>query len=176
MGKAAQAAVVEENGAVYEYIPPRSEAFSCRFFGVAFIVLGLLLVLALPPFGLFFAVCGCVLCFLIPKCLKPKRKFISFAAHPCAGSPTFGEWDASVHKGQAQIDRFERAAHQDVEILEWIPETGFARLKGSGGDVYLTSLDFCACPDFEKRSRPCKHIYFLARQMGYSSDDFYTNN
>ena len=54
-------------------------------------------------------------------------------------------------------------------------ETGFAEIQGSGSDSYLTSLDECTCPDFDKRGRPCKHIYFLAIQMGYTSDDFYNS-
>lgn len=176
MGKMVQSTVAKEGGALYEVTPRRAEALFFRLFGAAFIVLGLLLALAFPPFGLFLCAFGVALCFFAPSRMKPKRKFVSFVDHPCAGSPTFGKWNAAVHKGQSQIDRFERSGHQDVQILEWIPETGFARLKGSSGDVYLTSLDQCACPDFEKRGRPCKHIYFLARQMGYSSEDFYSNN
>ena len=32
----------------------------------------------------------------------------------------------------------------------------------SGRGVYLVNLEFgpyCTCPDFEERSRPCKHVY-----------------
>lgn len=176
MGSGKQAAIIEENGVRYELIAPRAAPLLCRVFGVAFFVLGLPMVLVFPPLGLILLAGGVTLFFAAPKRIKPKRKFMGFSALSLGGNPTFGGWNAAVHEGQSQVDRFERAAHQDVEILEWIPQTGFARVKGSGGEIYLTSLDHCACPDFEKRGRPCKHIYFLAQQMGYTSEDFYQNN
>ena len=176
MGRGKQAAIIEENGVRYELISPWADHLLCKVFGVVFFVLGFPMVLLFPLLGLVLLAGSAVLFFWVPKRIKPKRKFVGFSAPVLGGSPTFGGWNAAVHKGQSQVDRFERAAHQDMEILEWIPQTGFARVKGSGGEIYLTSLDFCGCPDFEKRGRPCKHIYFLAQQMGYTSDDFYRNN
>lgn len=173
---ARKSTTIEENGVVYEQTTPVMAPILCKAFGALLVLEGILLILSSVIPGLLSIAAGAFLFFGVPKRIKPKRKFVSFSAQPCAGSPTFGKWNAKVHRGQPQIDRFERSDGQDIEMLEWIPETGFARLKGSSGDIYLTSLDYCACPDFEKRCRPCKHIYFLARKMGYTNDDFYKNN
>ena len=29
----------------------------------------------------------------------------------------------------------------------------------SGNGSYYTTIDFCTCPDFESRAKPCKHIF-----------------
>ena len=34
-------------------------------------------------------------------------------------------------------------------------------------NIYTTSLDMCTCPDFEERHMPCKHIYRLAKELGF---------
>ena len=60
-------------------------------------------------------------------------------------------------------------------LISYDVDTGTAEVSGSTGTKYTTTLDYCSCPDFEKRSKPCKHIYFLALQMGYTSEDFYNN-
>ena len=43
---------------------------------------------------------------------------------------------------------------------------GVAVVKGNRGGEYTTSLVMCSCPDFAKRRKPCKHMYFLAHHMG----------
>ena len=64
-----------------------------------------------------------------------------------------------------------------VEVMAYMTrrntETTAAMLKVLNESA-MTALDYCSCPDFDKRSKPCKHIYFLALQMGYTSDDFYS--
>lgn len=37
---------------------------------------------------------------------------------------------------------------------------------GYSKGIYKTTLKKCSCPDFQKRHRPCKHMYFLADQCG----------
>lgn len=92
-----------------------------------------------------------------------------------SGGSTFGNWNIKVHRGQAQIDRFERSQHEYMELRGYDDQTGFGEIYSASDHTYVTSLDDCSCPDFEKRSRPCKHIYFLASKMGYTSSDFYDN-
>ena len=102
------------------------------------------------------------------------RKILSIESDQCPCGHSFGSWNEKVHRGVSQSDRFEKAQHQCIGLLDFNVDTGFARISGSKGTEYLTSLDFCSCPDFEKRSKPCKHIYFLATQMGYSDSEFYS--
>ena len=37
---------------------------------------------------------------------------------------------------------------------------------GGGGDKYATTLIGCTCPDFVEREKPCKHMYWLAHELG----------
>lgn len=92
-----------------------------------------------------------------------------------SGGSTFGNWNKKVHGGQAQIDRFERSQHEYMELRAYNDQTGFGEIYSASGHTYITCLNDCSCPDFEKRSRPCKHIYFLATKMGYTSSAFYDN-
>lgn len=165
--------VITENGAVYQLSDPTALRMVYRILGVVLVVLGLLLALV-SAVGVAFAALGVVVAVWLPKKVQPSKKFLRFSGTPCAGNHTFGHWNPKVHAGQAQLERFEKAAHQPMAILSYNAQNGFAEIKGSGSDTYMTSLDECTCPDFDKRSKPCKHIYFLALQMGYTSDDFYS--
>lgn len=108
---------------------------------------------------------------------KPKIKDIpSITSQRYTGGSTFGQWHPKVHHGAAQRDRFERSGHEYMELRAYNDETGFGEIYSSSDHTYITSLDDCSCPDFEKRSQPCKHIYFLARKMGYTDDEFYSVN
>jgi len=102
-------------------------------------------------------------------------KVLKISSPRYSGGPTFGNWNTKVHRGQAQIDRFERSQHEYMELRAYNDQTGFGEIYSTSGHTYITCLDDCSCPDFEKRSRPCKHIYFLATKMGYTSSDFYDN-
>lgn len=101
------------------------------------------------------------------------RKILSIESDQCPCGHSFGSWNEKVHRGAAQSDRFEKAVHEPIALLDFDVDRGLAKISGSSGTEYSTDLDWCSCPDFDKRSKPCKHIYFLALQMGYSSDDFY---
>lgn len=174
MGKKNNSTVVE-NGAVYQLSNPKFQRILFRFLGIILAAQGILLFALSFIGGAVCLVIGLALAVWLPKRIRPKKEFLRFDAKPCAGFHTFGKWNAKVHDGQAQVDRFEKAAHQPMAICSYDAETGFAKILGSGSDSYLTSLDECTCPDFDKRGRPCKHIYFLAIQMGYTSDDFYNS-
>ncbi len=69
-------------------------------------------------------------------------------------------WGESVHQSRAQADRMHRAMAQDIRFGP--VKDGVAKVRGSSGDVYYTSLGGCTCQDFVKRGKPCKHMYALA--------------
>lgn len=163
---------VEENGAIYSYSNSSAFRVFCRVSGCVLVVLGLLMLLIYPIVGVLAIAFGVLLFFKISK--HQERRFVSIAAKPLAGCSTFGEWHENVHRSAAQSDRFERAAHEVIDLIDYNSITGVASISGSSGEKYTVTLDYCSCPDFEKRSKPCKHIYFLAIQLGFSPDDFYT--
>lgn len=175
MGKSNHSTVVVENGAVYQLSNPRASRLFSKIAGVILALEGAAIAVVSPVAGVALVAIGLALVVWLPKRIQPKKEFLRFDGCPCAGNHTFGKWNAKVHAGQAQLDRFEKASHQAMAILSYNSQTGFAQIQGSGSDSYITSLDECTCPDFDKRGRPCKHIYFLAIQMGYTSDDFYNS-
>lgn len=69
-------------------------------------------------------------------------------------------WGEAVHQSRAQADRMHRAMAQDIRFGP--VKNGIAKVRGSSGDVYYTSLGGCTCQDFAKRGKPCKHMYALA--------------
>ena len=105
---------------------------------------------------------------------RKKTELVSIRSRHCPVGHSFGEWNEKVHRGAAQSDRFEKAGHEGLGLISYDVDSGTAKISGSTGTEYTTALDYCSCPDFDKRSKPCKHIYFLALQMGYTSDDFYS--
>ncbi len=117
-------------------------------------------------------ICETVSYFLIFP--RKKTELVSIRSRHCPVGHSFGEWNEKVHRGSAQSDRFEKAVHEGLGLISYDVDSGLAKVSGSTGTEYTTALDYCSCPDFDKRSKPCKHIYFLALQMGYTSDDFYS--
>ena len=59
-------------------------------------------------------------------------------------------------KGRAWIFK------QEFTLLSYDPETKTAEIRGQSSNVYTTSDKSCTCPDFQKRLKPCKHMYWLA--------------
>lgn len=168
---------ISESGLVHiEYAPDKSRFFRffCKVMGVALMVMGALLAIAIPIAGIIFIALGALAFFGLSKYKDQKILSIDDPRYYAGGS-TFGEWHESVHRGVSQGERFERASNQEMELLSYNDETGCGLVRGSSGKIYPLSANFCACEDFKKRGKPCKHIYFLAIKMGYSSDDFYSN-
>lgn len=170
--KTNSSATVEENGAIYAYTESVAFKWLCRIIGSCLIFMGVLMLLVQPIVGVLSAAFGLWLIIKLSK--HAKKQFVSITDKPLAGSATFGEWDEKVHHAAAQSDRFERARHEAIDMLDYNSATGVASISGSSGEKYTATLDYCSCPDFEKRSKPCKHIYFLAIQLGFSPDDFYS--
>ena len=88
---------------------------------------------------------------------------------------TFSVWYEDIHNNQAQQDRIHRALTEHFEIVGK-PDLSYSIR--SGDHVYHTSLSFCSCPDFQSRLNghaPCKHIYFLAKSLGYPIEKYLNN-
>ena len=69
-------------------------------------------------------------------------------------------------KYQPQKDRRARALSGDLmpDVVDL--EKKCATFVGGGGDKYATTLIGCTCPDFVEREKPCKHMYWLAHELG----------
>ena len=79
-----------------------------------------------------------------------------------AAMPDWSVWDESVHQHPPQFVRMQRAVAENLSVLAYDPKYKMAKVKGSGGEIYLTSAFRCSCPDFRERHLPCKHMYALA--------------
>lgn len=87
---------------------------------------------------------------------------------------SFGEWPLSVHQTEQQFTRYKRSKTDNLSILSQTDD-GFV-IQGTS-DVYITTLNSCTCPDFNKnlhKKSPCKHIYFLAQQQGIDVQSIFT--
>lgn len=88
-------------------------------------------------------------------------------------SLSFDGWPPSVHQQQPQYKRYQRSKSDDMGIIaQWSDEY---IIQGTSG-VYNTTLHSCTCPDFSGNLHghaPCKHIYFLARHLGFDVDSIF---
>lgn len=75
------------------------------------------------------------------------------------------EWN-EFNKKTHQIEERERAKRaEDCKIISLDKNEKRAKMQGSSGEEYDVTLSSCACPDFAKRNRPCKHMYRLAAEL-----------
>lgn len=75
------------------------------------------------------------------------------------------KWELE-HTKPSQRQRWERAL-KDCSLVKMLDaEQGVALIKGRRGGEYVASLLNCSCPDFQKRMKPCKHMYLLASHFG----------
>lgn len=82
----------------------------------------------------------------------------------------FEKWDSELHSNLNQIKRI--AASQKIpesKILRFEPDDELCIMQGSSGETYMVSLEHCDCRDFDSRRLPCKHMYWLAKHLGYLS-------
>lgn len=72
---------------------------------------------------------------------------------------------------QPQKERRDRALRGDLmpDVVDL--EKKCATFVGGGGDKYATTLIGCTCPDFAERGKPCKHMYWLAHELGVDGDE-----
>lgn len=85
-----------------------------------------------------------------PVVVKPNHKQV------------WNRWNRS-HSSPDQITRQKRAYGCYIFSVDAV--TGEGRMTGSGL-VYDVSLASCTCFDFQKRHKPCKHMYRLAMELG----------
>jgi len=86
----------------------------------------------------------------------------------------FGNWPEEMHTDVDQVKRIQSGMKlSKKKILEMDLSEGSDApvivIQGSAHEPYVSTLTSCTCADFEMRMRPCKHIYFLADQMGLLS-------
>ncbi len=74
------------------------------------------------------------------------------------------KWDGGVNRELGQLDRLRRATDSTnpLHLLRYDNRLRIAKIRGASGNYYLTNGERCSCPDYRKRLKPCKHIYFLA--------------
>ena len=95
------------------------------------------------------------------KLRKAKEEVINNISSDFQSMPGWRDWDSSIHRTDGQLDRIKRAASEDMAVLAYDPDYSLAKVKGSSGEIYLTSCRRCSCPDYRERRLPCKHMYFL---------------
>lgn len=71
---------------------------------------------------------------------------------------------------QPQRERRARALSGELTPGVVDLEKKVATFVGGGGDRYATTLIGCSCPDFVAREKPCKHMYWLAHQLGVDGE------
>lgn len=70
-----------------------------------------------------------------------------------------------------QYIRIRKAVDGDLIFLSADPVHKMGKFQGQERRTkYTTSLHTCTCPDFRKRKKPCKHMYYLAMQLGCDVD------
>jgi hypothetical protein len=81
----------------------------------------------------------------------------------------FGNWAESLHNDYEQIKRIVFSQRIKSENVTIDTDIQSAEIVGRDG-TYNVTLDSCTCFDFEGRRLPCKHMYYLARELGYLDD------
>ena len=79
----------------------------------------------------------------------------------------FEEYSNNKTTDPEQIQRRRRACAPRLKPLKLNERDEVAVFRGAGGERYTTSLKECQCIDFERRQRPCKHMFRLAHELGY---------
>ncbi len=76
-------------------------------------------------------------------------------------------WDSSIHRADGQVERIKRGIkpYNGILLVQYDPSAEIAKMLGTSGEYYLVSKQRCSCPDFKKRQRPCKHMYYLCSTL-----------
>lgn len=69
--------------------------------------------------------------------------------------------NVGLHRMPSQIERQHRAIGVPLYAKNVDEQLHAARIWD-----YVVTLEECTCPDFEKRGKPCKHMYRLAHELG----------
>lgn len=79
---------------------------------------------------------------------------------------TFANWPVSVHTDKAQQRRIEKAQKARTGVANIDSKSKKGVFFGTGTRPYVTTLEHCTCPDYDRRGLPCKHMYRLAIELG----------
>ena len=67
-----------------------------------------------------------------------------------------------------KLDRIERATWQRIHVISSSDDDNTYRILGTQGNEYKVTIDesnwkhsTCSCPDFTRRRRLCKHVYYV---------------
>lgn len=78
----------------------------------------------------------------------------------------FDKWKKELHYDNEQLKRIcSSKVISDKNIIDVDTENKKCVIKGNRG-TYNVSLEHCDCLDFNTRKLPCKHIYWLANNLG----------
>ncbi len=77
-----------------------------------------------------------------------------------------------AHEGEQQSKRLDRAVWKKFQVKSLNKANGTCTFVGRDEGEYLTNLSTCTCPDFIERGKPCKHMYFLALQLGVHENPY----
>lgn len=81
----------------------------------------------------------------------------------------FGNWDSDIHNNYEQVKRIGWIKRIKPENATINSDKKTAKIIGTDG-TYTVTLDKCTCNDFAIRRLPCKHIYYLAFELGLLDD------
>lgn len=84
----------------------------------------------------------------------------------------WSKWD-SLQESAHQQRRIQRAIRQELTYTKLNRKQRYATFAGNQGGSYLTTLTRCTCMDFTRRDVPCKHMYYLAIQLGLMDTSIY---
>lgn len=72
----------------------------------------------------------------------------------------------NLYLSKWEIERMQRGMNTScMKLVAYDRKTLCAYVRGDHGTTYRIEEKCCLCPDFEKRRRPCKHIYFMLFQL-----------
>lgn len=77
--------------------------------------------------------------------------------------PNWKNYRKTTHTSPEQITRMKRALYGgSMRLLSYDNETGKAFVHGQSYRDYYIDANGCTCEDFQRRQKPCKHMYFAA--------------
>lgn len=85
-------------------------------------------------------------------------------------SPQWDIWDMACHSEADQIKRQISAQSAKCTPVFVDEIAAIGHFQGSSGN-HTTSLKTCSCIDFNRRKKPCKHMYRLAMELNLMSGD-----
>lgn len=85
----------------------------------------------------------------------------------------WNQW-SGIHEEPDQLKR-QNSAKSSKCTPQLIDKTEcVGKFEGSSGH-HTTTLESCSCIDFNRRKKPCKHMYRLAFELGIMNSDYKTN-